>query len=125
MSTPQETPGTEYEFEAFRPEGINPYAIHSRLAVREHLEKTKVPISDTIGQSHSPLDLPSPGDTLPTLTPKSIDNTKPVCIIGAGMAGLYTAMILESLDIPFVILEARDRVGGESNWMLELLSLTQ
>ncbi|KAI0697874.1 hypothetical protein BC835DRAFT_1305033 [Cytidiella melzeri] len=37
---------------------------------------------------------------------------KPVCIIGAGTAGLYTAMILESLDIPCEIMEASDRVGG-------------
>lgn len=35
-----------------------------------------------------------------------------VGIIGAGMAGLYTAMILESLNIPCEILEASDRVGG-------------
>lgn len=35
-----------------------------------------------------------------------------VGIIGAGMAGLYTAMILESLDISYQILEASDRIGG-------------
>ena len=38
----------------------------------------------------------------------------PVCIIGAGMAGLYTAMIFESLGIPYQIIDAdtRQRVGG-------------
>lgn len=38
----------------------------------------------------------------------------PVCIIGAGTAGLYTAMILESLKIPYQIVESnsKDRVGG-------------
>ncbi|KAF9648690.1 hypothetical protein BDM02DRAFT_2079180 [Thelephora ganbajun] len=38
----------------------------------------------------------------------------PVCIIGAGMAGLYTAMIFESLKIPYQIVDAdtRERVGG-------------
>lgn len=38
----------------------------------------------------------------------------PVCIIGAGMAGLYTAMILESLMIRYHIVDAntRERVGG-------------
>ncbi|OJA12776.1 hypothetical protein AZE42_07909, partial [Rhizopogon vesiculosus] len=34
------------------------------------------------------------------------------CIIGAGAAGLYTAIILKELGIPFDILEASDRVGG-------------
>ncbi|KAF9645107.1 amine oxidase [Thelephora ganbajun] len=38
----------------------------------------------------------------------------PVCIIGAGVAGLYTAMIFESLGIPYQIVDAdtKDRVGG-------------
>lgn len=35
------------------------------------------------------------------------------CIIGAGMAGLYTAMILDSLDLPYTIYEgSKDRIGG-------------
>lgn len=38
----------------------------------------------------------------------------PVCIIGAGAAGLYTAMIFESLKINYQIVDAdtRERVGG-------------
>jgi hypothetical protein len=41
-------------------------------------------------------------------------NSLPVCIIGAGMAGLYTAMIFESLGISYHIVDAntRERVGG-------------
>lgn len=38
-----------------------------------------------------------------------------VCIVGAGVAGLYIAMILDSLEIPnltYDILEANSRVGG-------------
>lgn len=35
-----------------------------------------------------------------------------VAIIGAGVSGLYTAMILDSLDISYEILEANDRIGG-------------
>ncbi|KAL4723242.1 hypothetical protein ACLX1H_009732 [Fusarium chlamydosporum] len=38
-----------------------------------------------------------------------------VCIVGAGIAGLYIAMILDDLQIPnleYEILEASDRVGG-------------
>lgn len=35
-----------------------------------------------------------------------------VGIIGAGVGGLYAAMMLESLDIDYEILEASERVGG-------------
>ncbi|KAG8975278.1 hypothetical protein FRC05_006221 [Tulasnella sp. 425] len=37
---------------------------------------------------------------------------RPVAILGAGVGGLYAAMILESLGIPFEILEATGRTGG-------------
>ncbi|KAI6020436.1 hypothetical protein BKA83DRAFT_498359 [Pisolithus microcarpus] len=37
---------------------------------------------------------------------------KKVGILGAGVGGLYTALILDSLGIEFEILEASDRVGG-------------
>lgn len=33
-------------------------------------------------------------------------------IIGAGVSGLYAAMILEDLGIPYEILEANERIGG-------------
>lgn len=36
----------------------------------------------------------------------------PVGIIGAGVSGLYAALILQSLGIPCEILEATERVGG-------------
>ena len=39
-------------------------------------------------------------------------SSRPVCIVGAGCAGLYAAMMLQSLKIPYVILEANDRIGG-------------
>lgn len=35
-----------------------------------------------------------------------------VGILGAGPGGLYTALMLDSMDIPFKIIEGRDRVGG-------------
>ncbi|KIK56250.1 hypothetical protein GYMLUDRAFT_1016410 [Collybiopsis luxurians FD-317 M1] len=35
-----------------------------------------------------------------------------VGILGAGVAGLYTALILENLGIPYTIIEAGSRVGG-------------
>ncbi len=37
---------------------------------------------------------------------------KPICIIGGGACGLYTALILQSLGLKYEILEASDRVGG-------------
>ena len=52
-------------------------------------------------------------------TPTSADfSTDPAisgsaCIIGAGMAGLYTAALLDSLDLPYTLYEAsKDRIGG-------------
>ena len=41
-----------------------------------------------------------------------VNGKLPVCIIGAGAAGLYTAMILESLGISYDLVEASDHVGG-------------
>lgn len=35
-----------------------------------------------------------------------------VCIIGAGIAGLYLAMLLDHAKIPYEILEASSRIGG-------------
>ena len=35
-----------------------------------------------------------------------------VAIIGAGVAGLRTAMLLQSMGIPYEIFEASDRIGG-------------
>ncbi|KAI6141916.1 hypothetical protein BKA82DRAFT_28642 [Pisolithus tinctorius] len=37
---------------------------------------------------------------------------KKVGILGAGVGGLYTALILDSLDVEYEILEASDRIGG-------------
>ncbi|OAA47548.1 L-amino acid oxidase [Metarhizium rileyi] len=53
-----------------------------------------------------------------TATPSSVSNeldSHKVCIIGAGVAGLYIAMILDDLAIPnltYQIVEASPRIGG-------------
>ncbi|KAG2151158.1 flavin-containing amine oxidoreductase-domain containing protein [Suillus bovinus] len=56
---------------------------------------------------------------LPTLSklPLSPDgasnkDSHPVGILGAGVGGLYTALMLDSLDIKYEILEASDHTGG-------------
>ena len=49
----------------------------------------------------------------PSAKPLNVDPKElKVGIIGAGIAGLYTAYILEFLDIPYEILEVSDRIGG-------------
>lgn len=56
-----------------------------------------------------------PRPQLPTPPPRHPGGKQsplPICIIGAGCAGLYAAMILDTLDIPYEILEANDRIGG-------------
>ena len=39
-------------------------------------------------------------------------NTARIAIIGAGLSGLYAAYLLEKQGIDYVLLEARDRIGG-------------
>jgi heterodisulfide reductase subunit A-like polyferredoxin len=83
---------------------VNPYSHFANYSVaqyalaNEELLSRLPPLSKTV-------------DALQAyLTPWSKEH--PVCIIGAGPAGLYTAMILESLNIPYRLLEASSRVGG-------------
>ncbi|KEP46404.1 L-amino acid oxidase [Rhizoctonia solani 123E] len=50
---------------------------------------------------------------LPPISSRTTDPAPlPVGILGAGAGGLYTALILQDLDIPYRILEANERVGG-------------
>ncbi|KAF8343482.1 hypothetical protein F5887DRAFT_973207 [Amanita rubescens] len=87
---------------------LDPYGLHARnlclefLGVNEQLPEelpvaVKGPPNDRISVGFKPLN--------PT-------KEKPVGILGAGASGLYTALILESLNIPYKVLEARDDVGG-------------
>lgn len=58
----------------------------------------------SIDPDHLP---PRPEETSQTLP----SDTK-ICIVGAGMSGLYAALILDHLGIPYDILEAAPRPGG-------------
>ncbi|KAG8916609.1 hypothetical protein FRC01_002961 [Tulasnella sp. 417] len=95
------------------------YAFYSQRILEEHLVE-KLPAEG--------------GRPIPMLTSVSVDEAnaatakdkirripfgpgpvipqRPVAILGAGVGGLYAAMILESLGIPFDILEATGRTGG-------------
>ncbi|KAG9017123.1 hypothetical protein FRB90_001686 [Tulasnella sp. 427] len=82
------------------------YGHHGRNLMEEHLALKLNVASRALSHSSIPRDyfLASRQDDPEVL--------KPVGILGAGVGGLYAAMILHSLDIPFDILEASDRTGG-------------
>ena len=83
-----------------------------RAAYAKHLShKQLLTKLNVVGKEHH--------DVLPTapLAPAKVENDGPfqgrICIIGAGAAGLYVAMILKYLGITNIdILEADKRVGG-------------
>jgi len=101
-------------------------ALWARLLVRDQLVR-EVNILQSFPLDESPDRL---GELPPTgLSPWTRDNLPPrlipeetivkkgfkLCIVGAGMAGLYIALILDTLDIPgisFDFFEASDRIGG-------------
>ncbi|KAH7912672.1 hypothetical protein BJ138DRAFT_750069 [Hygrophoropsis aurantiaca] len=60
-------------------------------------------------------DAPMPYSLRAAITTRAATKTTPalpVGILGAGAGGLYTALILEDLGIPYRIIEARPNVGG-------------
>jgi hypothetical protein len=101
----------------------------ARLLVREQLAREvnilqSLPLDETPGRLHElpPGQTPWTRDNLPPRPdvlrePKSgkAKREYKLCIVGAGMAGLYIALILDTLDIPgisFDFFEASDRIGG-------------
>ena len=70
---------------------------------------------ETYVEKHAPSEEGPDLDVLTKRAQKKLTDTElPVCIIGAGLAGLYTAMIFESLGIKYQIIEAKEeaRLGG-------------
>jgi monoamine oxidase len=43
---------------------------------------------------------------------ESVSSRAPVAIVGGGLGGLYAARLLEAARVPFLLLEARSRLGG-------------
>ncbi|KDQ10963.1 hypothetical protein BOTBODRAFT_469085 [Botryobasidium botryosum FD-172 SS1] len=80
------------------------------FTTNDHLTQTALPDRPPL----HPIPVPAPiiGPNYPMTGEEVIPH---VGIIGAGAAGLYTAMILDSLDIPYDILEASTRIGGRIN----------
>ena len=48
----------------------------------------------------------------PSKVPEAEPSALKVCIVGAGVAGLYTARILDKLGFEYDLYEASDRAGG-------------
>ena len=68
----------------------------------------KAVVNHVIDENHSVFDLPGPSQE-----PSTEGVTRlPICIVGAGCAGLYAAMILDTLGIEYEILESNSRIGG-------------
>ncbi|KAG8988954.1 hypothetical protein FRB90_002474 [Tulasnella sp. 427] len=59
----------------------------------------------------NPIELPLPSTDADTFD-SGYTGSKTVGILGGGVGGLYAAMMLESVGVPYEVLEARDRVGG-------------
>lgn len=60
------------------------------------------------------IEIPTTGFRAPAASAPDLDPMR-LCIVGAGVSGLYIAMILDSLGIPnleYDILESSDRIGG-------------
>ncbi|KAG8985254.1 hypothetical protein FRB90_004851 [Tulasnella sp. 427] len=96
------------------------YAHHGQRIIEDHLA-TKF----TTENRRRPVLVPGPADGTQQVGTKDKVHyisvatgenrpipARPVGILGAGVGGLYTAMILESLGIPFEIMEASGRTGG-------------
>lgn len=69
---------------------------------------------DALHESILPVTTTAPEETshLPKLSEDGYGPPGTVGILGAGVGGLYTALILDSLNIKYEILEASDRTGG-------------
>ncbi|KAF8547023.1 amine oxidase [Imleria badia] len=81
----------------------NPLAFYGRNIIQDYHTRLRAKLSVKAGQSDS-FDVPD--DELRFLPENRVG------ILGAGIGGLYTALILDSLDIEYEILEASDRTGG-------------
>ncbi|KZV60672.1 FAD/NAD(P)-binding domain-containing protein [Peniophora sp. CONT] len=97
------------------------YALHGRQIISHFLRKTRgYPAAPGPGIE---IQLAPGNDSVNTAINMAVADmgdvgthmsaaVEPVGILGAGPGGLYVALILLDLGIPFKVIEARDRVGG-------------
>lgn len=93
-------------------------ARYARQLIRESISRQLCALReshDTEQPTH-PLGLGGIGTNRASEEGAHLDDSAPLdvkfCIVGAGIAGLYTAMILKELGISFDLVEASDRAGG-------------
>ncbi|KAG2029886.1 hypothetical protein BDR03DRAFT_936773 [Suillus americanus] len=85
--------------------GYDTYAHYARNLIQAFNNELK-------GTETLPPNIPRQLTAPLTQCQKTAADTKPVGILGAGAGGLYTALILQDLGIPYRIIEAQGKVGG-------------
>lgn len=89
------------------PENISFRALAARYLIKQAVERFRNSIPPGAN-----IPLPPDGALPVKYSHGSTFLKSPVCIIGAGMAGLYAAMHLDKMGIDYEIFEASDRPGG-------------
>ena len=99
----------------------DPFSLYGKAIIEEHHDSLRrlysqrpppqLPdgLTDVISRALADPSAPASEDSSPIL---SCSKSAKIGIIGAGVGGLYAAMMLQSLGIDFEILEASERVGG-------------
>ncbi|KAF9457573.1 hypothetical protein BDZ94DRAFT_1272826, partial [Collybia nuda] len=105
MADPETASLLQFTDESFL---LDAYALHGRQLIRD-FHKTLEPVSGIPGIPTLPIPTIPISPVLEEFASLSI---APVGILGAGAGGLYTALILEDLGIPYRIIEAQRQVGG-------------
>lgn len=87
------------------------FAHYGRNLINEHVIALRKEINEKKGTI---IGLPRDGFPLPpsTVSQDAAREDFKVGILGAGVGGLYAALILDSLDIKYEIIEASERTGG-------------
>ncbi|KAG9218552.1 hypothetical protein PLEOSDRAFT_1064574 [Pleurotus ostreatus PC15] len=87
------------------------FAHYGRNLINEHIIALRKEINEKKG---TVIGLPRDGFPLPpsTVSQDAAREDFKVGILGAGVGGLYAALILDSLDIKYEIIEASERTGG-------------
>jgi hypothetical protein len=83
-----------------------------RNIIEDHHDILLKKLPSVVAQLRGPNETGAAPLRLPRLSEEGFDTSGTVGILGAGVGGLYTALILDSLDIKYEILEASQRAGG-------------